>query len=361
MPPQWQKAVRKFITFTETTLVFGPDNEDSDTKRDLSLSLDIDPRVLEAGTVDQLKKVIGDAFIETLEQLGQIPKGAKLTKKYLSDSEQQKTTPQSNKEPPVIKRASDERRKAIALKAALLIDGYRGPSGQIFDTVGRVVATPNHQRLLEPCEIYLFRTSLDPYKKFGIAKDSIKRGKAAGKNMQNRYVELLWRCECKTRAQAISIEATFIQDNYNAKIRDEQMEEKLGMTNEITALDTEDFKRLVEKRIKEYSEMSIHDFFTLYRVEAYSSFMLKVDNLLSGDYKILDANKFEMEWYGRPLQMEGVIDGEKWEFNKARLMEPRDCSGPLSPGETRVTDGLIELEEVPEYFEKAYGFPLLQD
>ena len=31
MPHQWQKAVRDFIAFTETTLVFGPDDEDSDT------------------------------------------------------------------------------------------------------------------------------------------------------------------------------------------------------------------------------------------------------------------------------------------------------------------------------------------
>ena len=117
MPPQWQKAVRDFIKFTETTLVFGPDDEDSNTKRDLSLSLDIDPGVLETGTVEQLKKVIGDAFIETLDQLGQIPKGAKSTKKYLPESKQNKITPQVHKERPVITRASDERRKAMALKA----------------------------------------------------------------------------------------------------------------------------------------------------------------------------------------------------------------------------------------------------
>ena len=125
MPRKWQKAVRSFIAFAEATLVFGPDNEDSNIKRDLSLSLDVDPRILGAGTVEQLKKVIGDAFIETLDQLGQIPKGAKLTKKYLPESEHNKITPQVQKRS-VIARASDERRKAIALKAALLLDSHRG-------------------------------------------------------------------------------------------------------------------------------------------------------------------------------------------------------------------------------------------
>ena len=67
-----------------------------------------------------------------------------------------------------------------------------------------------------------------------------------------------------------------------------------------------------------------------------------------------------MDRYGKPLQLEGVLDGKKWEFNKAMLMQLRDCTGHTDPSKTLVKDGLIELEEAPEYFEKAYGFPLLQ-
>lgn len=82
LPPSIRLKTKKNISFSESIIVFGPDNEDDSVVRKLSLDLSlkkdaeylIDPDEEE---IMQIEKAIGDALIATLVELKAFPRGAR--------------------------------------------------------------------------------------------------------------------------------------------------------------------------------------------------------------------------------------------------------------------------------------------
>ena len=235
---------------------------------------------------------------------------------------------------------------AVALKAALLIQ-HGGPKRQRFDTIARVLATPNHPKLQEPCEIYLYETELSPFKKYGISKDAVKRGATAGKTNKPRYKKLLWKTPCETRAEAISIEESLLDAFYAETVRRVVEADKKGVLKiiqEVTDLEVEEFQKEVLSRQKNYHKLGTEKFLYRHAKGDYDRYMKQVVGLYAGKYCVIDywaRNKFRYP----------NLPPERWE--DSRGMEIYACPAK--------EQGFLRLEEVPAAFKRIYGFDLVED
>ena len=71
--------IKEHVEFSDTVLVFGPDDEDSDVSRTLSLNLSMSEQsnnMLSASDLSDIQESIGKCLIETLVELRAFPQGA---------------------------------------------------------------------------------------------------------------------------------------------------------------------------------------------------------------------------------------------------------------------------------------------
>lgn len=77
--PSLRLMIKEHIEFSDTVLVFGPDDEDSDVSRTLSLNLSMSEQtnnMLSASDLSDIQESIGKCLIETLVELRAFPQGA---------------------------------------------------------------------------------------------------------------------------------------------------------------------------------------------------------------------------------------------------------------------------------------------
>ena len=74
--PSLRLMIKEHVDFRDTVLVFGPDDEDSDVSRTLSLNLSMSEQsnnMLSASDLSDIQESIGKCLIETLVELRAFP------------------------------------------------------------------------------------------------------------------------------------------------------------------------------------------------------------------------------------------------------------------------------------------------
>ena len=224
--------------------------------------------------------------------------------------------------------------------------GHFVPGG--IDHIFAVLVMPDHWKLIEPCQIYCYEDEKSEVRKFGISNDHIKRANNQLKYGNSLYKNFLWKEDCFSRAEAISIEALLKKELVFNKLKETheaagdwvEGTEYIGgiwmnsiglySGSEITEKNGNEIKKMVLSYKKEWLNLSSEGFLRKYFADECNRFDEDVRKIISKEYKftIENGNIF--------YKNKGLTD----KANKKKR---------------------IPLENIPEIFYEKYNFSLIPD
>lgn len=237
-------------------------------------------------------------------------------------------------------------REVVAKNLAMYARGLDFvPKNVRKEDVYQVFLLPQLERFSSPCQVYYYQTAHPRFKKFGIAKDAVKRAKTSKRKAN--YVEALSIYDCETRSMALAIERV-ISSRFSkdwCKQDREELEGAKVWSIELSQASKEDFDNLFHKLSDDYSLLGSNQFIRKHLPDLARKFEKTVEGLLSGDLIVHCLRQEKINEYNDGyLRFMAKSDYEEyWDS----ISEERDI--------------LVTLEEAPQIFEERYGFKLIPD
>lgn len=183
-------------------------------------------------------------------------------------------------------------------------DRHQKPAGYFDRTDGN---------WLEPCDIYLYQTSVPGVKKFGISKDHLMRARTSDPLEKDRYIEYLSHVRVGERRDALLIEEYLKTVLSKPELNDENA--LLSGSVELTNASEAEFLRAVKDAFDLIDEKGVEGLIEVSRPKG---------ELLDGDWLHSQANQINKFTSG-----EEIVTWRYWNDPKKADITQTECGGSV--------------------------------